>query len=83
LSKGNLSADVNSLRTKKFDKRENNELAENIQHQITQIHDEVQDLHQDLMRCKDDIKQTREEVCVNRGLINDIDNRREPGGSMS
>ena len=83
MSKGNLSAEVNSLRTKKFDKRENNELAENIQHQITQIHDEVQDLHQDLMRCKDDIKQTREEVCVNRGLINDIDSRQDPGGSMS
>ena len=83
MSKGNLLANVNSLRTKKFDKRENNELAENIQHQITQIHDEVQDLHQDLMRCKDDIKQTKEEVCVNRGLINDIDSRRGPGGSMS
>jgi hypothetical protein len=78
-----LSADVNSLRTKKFDKREKNELAENIQHQITQIHDEVQDLHQDLMRSKDDIKQTREGVCVNRDLINDIDSRRGPGGSMS
>ena len=78
-----MSADVNSLRTKKFDKRENNELAENIQHQITQINDEVQDLHQDLVRCKDDIKQTREEVCINRGLINGIDSRRGPGGSMS
>ena len=78
-----MSADVNSLQTKKLDKREKNELAENIQHQITQIHDEVQDLHQHLMRCKDDIKQTREEVCVNRGWINDIDCRRGPGGSMS
>jgi hypothetical protein len=51
--------------------------------QLVNIHDEVPDLHQDLMRSKDDIKQIREEVCVNRDLINDIDSRRGPGGSMS
>jgi predicted nucleic acid-binding Zn-ribbon protein len=75
LSKGSLSTDVESMRTKKLDKCIINEMEEDIRKELKEIREEFMELQNNVTECKTDIADNKQNIADNKQNI--ADNRQE------
>jgi SMC interacting uncharacterized protein involved in chromosome segregation len=64
LSKGSLSTDIESMRTKSFDKCIINEMEEDIRKELKEIQAKLMELQQDVTECNTDIADQQNIACL-------------------